>query len=92
MEFILASHPPNEVVGCDKLIRLLNPSKVFSVRSAYRRLEPITIPPEHDGWLKLWHCALFSGILHLIWLVHRRSLLTNSEHVRRCMSDEACCV
>lgn len=45
-----------------------------------------------NGWTMIWESSLPLRIQHFLWLIRRQRLLTNSEWVHRCMTDNACYV
>lgn len=64
----------------------------FSVRTAYRSTILREQPTNTSGWAIIWDNPLPPRIQHFLWLARRQRLLTNTERVRRCMTDESDCV
>ncbi|KAH1108629.1 hypothetical protein J1N35_012397 [Gossypium stocksii] len=92
LDYIVACHSPNDVLGNDTCLWRQNVNGRFSVKAAYKSIFLLDVPHVNTGWKEIWNNALPPRIKHFLWLVMHRRLFSNYERVRKRLTDEARCL
>ncbi|GMI74428.1 hypothetical protein HRI_001112100 [Hibiscus trionum] len=91
LDKVSAIPPPRPWYGVDQPCYRWEENKMFTIRSAYMRLEGDTAGSDSPCWRLLWGLNLPQRIRVFLWLAMRGSLLTNVERMRRHLTSEGMC-
>ncbi|KAF7838891.1 ribonuclease H [Senna tora] len=88
---IAAIMPPSDGNGHDKLAWKFGKDGCFSVKTAYQNIAGMNEEVEDNFWRKVWLLRVPQRTKSFMWLCGHNKLLTNSERVKRCMTDSSTC-
>ncbi|KAL4347073.1 hypothetical protein GQ457_17G019390 [Hibiscus cannabinus] len=83
--------PPQTDMGSDNLGWRWEDNRKFTTKSAYGALREVDELHGEAHWRQIWKMPIPQRIRMFFWLVLNERLLTNTERVRRHLSDSAYC-
>ncbi|CAN0881642.1 Putative ribonuclease H protein At1g65750 [Linum grandiflorum] len=88
---VLGMTPPSVHLGPYSLVWGLEPSRRFTIRSAYLLLKGLQEETPDQRWKGIWIWQGPNKIRHFLWLASHNRLLTNEERERRHLTNQVLC-
>ncbi|CAN1852210.1 Putative ribonuclease H protein At1g65750 [Linum perenne] len=84
--------PPRPEAGSDMLVWGLENNGRFTIRSAYDLLKDHKFDDQSNSWQKIWRWNEPNKIRHFMWLTAQGRIMTNTERMRRHITDQSECM